>query len=166
MIDQRVTTIASREEQLVVFTLGDEIYGVDIARVQEIIRPPAITRVPRTPEFIEGVINLRGKITPVMDLRKRFGLTATGLSRDTRIMVVEIGGQMVGLIVDGVSEVLRVPAQAIEPPSALVTTVDSTYLRAIAKVNERLIILLDLDRIIGRHDQAVLAAGLGVPEPV
>lgn len=153
MKDLQVAAAGAREEQLVVFMLGDEVYGVDIARVQEIIRPPAITRVPRTPEFVEGVINLRGKITPVMDLRKRFGLTVSDRSRNTRIVVVEISGQMVGLIVDGVSEVLRVPAEAIEPPSALVTTVDSAYLRAIAKLGERLIILLDLDRILGRKDQ-------------
>jgi len=162
MEDSQVAATRSREEQLVVFTLGEEVYGVNIARVQEIIRPPAITRVPRTPEFVEGVINLRGKITPVMDLRKRFGLPVSDRSRNTRIVVVEISGQMVGLIVDGVSEVLRVPAEAIEPPSALVTTVDSAYLRAIARLGERLIILLDLDRILGRKDQVV--PGIGVAE--
>ncbi len=162
MIDFQAAAGAVHEEQLVVFALGEEVYGVDIARVQEIIRLPAITRVPRTPDYIEGVINLRGKITPVMDLRKRFELPVSDLSRETRIMVVEIGGQMVGLIVDGVSEVLRVPAEAIEPPSALVTTVDSAYLRAIAKLDSRLIILLDLDRILGRRDP--LTAGLGVVE--
>ncbi|NOZ07123.1 MAG: chemotaxis protein CheW [Chloroflexi bacterium] len=144
------------EEQLVVFGLTQELYGVDIGRVQEIIRMQTITEVPRAPEFVEGVINLRGGIIPVIDLRKRFGMAHDDHDKETRIVVVEMGGQRVGLVVDRVSEVLRVPKGNIEPPSALVTTVESAYLRAIAKLEDRLIILLDLDRVLRMDEQALL----------
>ncbi len=144
------------EEQLVVFGLTQELYGVDIGRVQEIIRMQTITEVPRAPEFVEGVINLRGGIIPVIDLRKRFGMTNESHDKETRIVVVEMGGQRVGLVVDRVSEVLRVPKDNIEPPSALVTTIESAYLRAIAKMEDRLIILLDLDRVLRMEEQNLL----------
>jgi len=145
------------EEQLVVFGLASELYGVEIGRVQEIIRMQVITEVPRAPQFVEGVINLRGGIIPVVDLRKRFGMGDEAHDKDTRIVVVEMGGQRVGLVVDRVSEVLRVPKSDIEPPSALVTTVDSAYLRAIAKLEDRLVILLDLDRVLNIDEQELLA---------
>src|SRR6266516_3972712 len=104
------------EQQLVVFELGAELYGVEIARVHEIIRLQAVTRVPRSPAFVEGVINLRGKVIPVVDLRRRFGLPSADHTRSTRIVVVEIGDQVVGIVVDGVSEVLRVSTSIVEPP--------------------------------------------------
>ncbi len=151
------------EEQLVVFGLTQELYGVDIGRVQEIIRMQTITEVPRAPEFVEGVINLRGGIIPVIDLRKRFGMSHDDHDKETRIVVVEMGGQRVGLVVDRVSEVLRVPTANIEPPSALVTTVESAYLRAIAKLEDRLIILLDLDRVL-RMDEQELLQGTDLPQ--
>jgi purine-binding chemotaxis protein CheW len=144
------------EEQVVVFELGREAYGVDIARVHEIIRMQTITAVPRAPQFVEGVINLRGKVIPVVDLRRRLGQTAGAPTRATRIVVVEIGAHTVGMIVDAVSEVLRVPAGAVEPPSSLVTTVDSEYLRGIAKLDDRLIILLDLDKVLTRSEQGAI----------
>lgn len=141
-------SVAAREEQIVAFELGNEVYGVDIARVQEIIRMTSITRLPRAPEFVEGVINLRGKVIPVVDMKKRFGLEQRERTKASRIVVVDIGEQTIGMIVDGVSEVLRVPGELVEPPSAVVTTVESDYLRGIAKLDERLIILLDLDRAL------------------
>src|SRR5437763_16976232 len=103
------------EQQLVVFELGAELYGVEIARVHEIIRLQAVTRVPRSPAFVEGVINLRGKVIPVVDLRRRFGLPSAEHTRSSRIVVVEIGDQVVGIVVDGVSEVLRVNSATVEP---------------------------------------------------
>jgi purine-binding chemotaxis protein CheW len=146
------------ERQLVVFQLGAELYGVEIARVHEIIRLQTITRVPRAPSFVEGVINLRGKVIPVVDLRRRFGLVAAEHTRRTRIVVVEIGDQVVGMIVDGVSEVLRVPASVVEPPSPVVAGIDSEYLHGIAKLSERLVILLDLDRVLAREEHRALEA--------
>ncbi len=152
--EQAVGPATSGEErQLVVFQLGAELYGVDIARVHEIIRLQTITRVPRAPSFVEGVINLRGKVIPVVDLRRRFGLPLADHTRATRTVVVEIGDQVVGIIVDSVSEVLRVSTATIEPPSPVVAGIDSEYLQGIAKLPERLVILLDLDRVLAREER-------------
>ncbi|MDQ3811212.1 MAG: chemotaxis protein CheW [Chloroflexota bacterium] len=147
------------EQQLVVFQLGAELYGVEISRVHEIIRLQTVTRVPRSPAFVEGVINLRGKVIPVVDLRRRFGLPAAEHTRASRIVVVEIGDQVVGIIVDGVSEVLRVNTATVEPPSPVVAGIDSEYLHGIAKLTDRLVILLDLDRVLARDERRALEVG-------
>ena len=144
------------EEQVVVFSLADELYGLDISRVQGIIKMPEVTRVPRAAEFVEGVINLRGEIVPIIDLRKRFGLAHHEDSVDTRIINVEMGDHLVGLIVDAVEEVLNIPSDVIEPPPDLVTTVDSAYLQSIAKLQDRLVILLDLDRVLSTAEQQAI----------
>jgi len=146
------------EQQLVVFELGAELYGVEIARVHEIIRLQTVTRVPRAPAFVEGVINLRGKVIPVVDLRRRFGLPSAEHTRSTRIVVVEIGDQVVGIVVDSVSEVLRVNTATVEPPSPVVAGIDSEYLHGIAKLTDRLVILLDLDRVLARDERRALEA--------
>src|ERR671937_1812199 len=146
------------ERQLVVFQLGAELYGVEISRVHEIIRLQAVTRVPRAPSFVEGVINLRGKVIPVVHLRRRFGLPTAEHTRSSRIVVVELSDHVVGIIVDGVSEVLRVNTATIEPPSPVVAGIDSEYLHGIAKLPERLVILLDLDRVLAREERSALAA--------
>ncbi|HLH25601.1 MAG TPA: chemotaxis protein CheW [Chloroflexota bacterium] len=140
------------EEQVVVLELAGEAYGVEIERVQEIIRMQSITRVPNGPAGVEGVTNLRGRVIPVLDLRQRFGLAQTPPTRQSRIVVAELGEHAVGLVVDGVSEVLRVPTDAVEPPSALVTGADSLYLRGVAKIDERLVLLLDLARLLSDHE--------------
>ncbi len=137
--------------QLVGFCLGDEEYGFEIQRVQEINRIVEITRVPRTPDFVMGVINLRGKVIPVINLRERFGLPAKEADKDTRIVVVEIQNKILGIMVDAVSEVLRIPASTIEPPPDIVAGVDAEYIEGIAKLPERLLILLDLDKILSRE---------------
>lgn len=148
------------DQQVVVFQLAGESYGVDIARVQEIKAMSPITAVPRAPEFVEGVINLRGQITPVVNLHTRFGLEGREHTKETRIIVVNMDGDWVGLIVDSVSEVVRLAGDSIESPSDLVATVDSDFVRGIAKVNEeRLIILLDLERML----RATRDLALGVP---
>lgn len=153
------------EQQLVVFDLANEHYGVDIAAVEGIIKMQTITAVPRASAFVRGVTNLRGKVLPVIDLRQRFGLAAETPTRDSRIVVVEIPatapgggviGVTVGMVVDGVSEVLRVSAEVIEPPSPLVTTVDSAFLKGIAKMDQRLILLLDISRVLSTRDQVDL----------
>ena len=148
------------DQQVVVFQLANESYGVDISKVQEIKAMVPITSVPRAPEFVEGVINLRGQITPVVNLHTRFGLEKRDYSKETRIIVVNMDGEWVGLIVDSVSEVMRLPDDTIEHPSDLVATVDSDFIRGIAKVEEeRLVILLDLDRMLRATREMVL----GVP---
>jgi len=137
------------DQQVVVFQLGGESYGVDIAKVQEIKAMSPITAVPRAAEFIEGVINLRGQITPVVNLRTRFGMGKIENTKETRIIVVNMEGEWVGLIVDSVSEVMRLADDTIEPPSEFVATVDADFIRGIAKVSEeRLVILLDLARML------------------
>jgi purine-binding chemotaxis protein CheW len=154
---KRTTVSALSDEQLVGLELAGELYGVPIACVQEIIRMQPITVVPNSPAFVEGMTNLRGRVIPVMDLRARFGLEATTTNGHTRIVVAELGEHTVGLIVDGVSEVLRVAADMIEPPSSLVTTADSAYLRGVAKLEDRLILLLNLACILSPQEQTTLA---------
>lgn len=146
------------EQQVVVLELAGESYGVEISKVQEIIRMQPITRVPNGPACIEGVINLRGRVIPVLDLRKRFGLEAGETTRRSRIVVAELGEHTVGMVVDAVSEVLLVPADAVEPPSSLVTTTDSAFLRGVAKLDDRLVLLLDLSRLLTRDESTELAA--------
>lgn len=136
------------ERQLVVFDLAGEAYGVNIGTVREIIRMQAVTHVPETPDFVEGVINLRGRVIPVVDLRKRFALATSEHTSDSRIVVVDIAGHDIGVIVDAVTEVLRVAGASIESASALITTEDSYYMDGIAKIGDRLLILLDLDRVL------------------
>lgn len=140
------------EEQVVVFEIAGESYAVDIARVQEIIRPPAITAVPRAPEYVEGVVNLRGRVIPVINLRNRFGLPDADRDRSSRIVVLEISGQTIGVAVDAVSEVLRLPQDVIEAPGATLTGPRTAHLRGIAKLDERLVILLDLDKLIDAEE--------------
>ena len=148
--------VGAEERQLVVFDLATEAYGVDINTVREIIRMQEITAVPRAPDFVEGVINIRGKITPVIDLRKRFGLEVTEQTQPSRIVVVDIRGQDIGMVVDAVTEVLRIPADSVEPCSSVVTTDQSDYLMGIAKLDPRLIILLDLEKVLTVQDQTSL----------
>ncbi len=144
------------EKQLVVFELSSELFGVDIAAVESIIKMQPITRIPQSPDFVEGVINLRGKVLPVIDLRLRFGLPAVELTKNNRIMVITLGGTEVGMIVDGVSEVLSITDEEVEPPPAMVTSVNSTFITGIAKIENRLVILLDLRKILSLDEQASL----------
>ncbi len=146
------------EIQIVVFELGAERYGLDIATVYEIIRHQPITAVPQAPAFVEGVINLRGRIIPVVDLRERFAMADGELTKASRIVVADAGGTRVGLVVDGVSEVLMVPTDAIEPTPEVAANADHEYLRGIAKLGDRLIILLSLDGLFGSDEAAALAA--------
>lgn len=143
--------------QLVSFNIGTEEFGVDILKVQEINRMVEITRVPRSPDFVEGIINLRGKVIPIIDLRKRFNLQITDHDKNTRIVVVDIEGQTMGMIVDSVSEVLRIPASTIEPTPEVVTSVDSDYIRGVAKLDNRLLIYLDLAKILTGEEYKMLA---------
>ena len=147
---------AQTENQLVVFDLATEAYGVDIGAVREIIRMQDITRVPRCPEFVEGIINLRGNVIPVVDLRKRFNLTVSEQSKDNRIVVVDIVGRDIGVIVDAVTEVLRITSDSVAAPSSVITTTDSAYLLGIVKLESRLIILLDLEKVLSDDEMGAL----------
>ena len=138
---------------LVTFNLLGEEFGMPILDVREIIRMVDITPVPHAPAFVEGVINLRGQILPVIDLRKRFNLNATSLEEDTRIIVVEINNSLLGLIVDGVKEVLRIPSDSVSPPPQIVANgIGAEYIKGIANYDEKMIILIDLKRVFS-HDE-------------
>ncbi|MBP2017645.1 purine-binding chemotaxis protein CheW [Symbiobacterium terraclitae] len=139
--------------QIVVFRLDDEYYGADIAVVREVVPLQRVTPVPRTPDYVKGVINLRGRVIPVIDLRRRLGLPEGQVTKATRIAVAEVAGDQVGMIVDAVEEVARVSSDAIEPPSALMAKLDRDNVLGVAKVADRLITLLDLRRILVREDR-------------
>jgi purine-binding chemotaxis protein CheW len=138
--------------QLVTFMVGAEEFAIPILSVQEINRMMQITRVPQSPPFIEGVINLRGKIIPVMDLRKRFGDDALEDTSDSRIIVIEVATRVIGFTVDRVNEVLRIDAGIVEPPPSMVSGVDSDYVQGVGKLEDRLLILLNLDRLFSDED--------------
>ena len=137
------------EEQLVTFSLGTEEFGVDIMRVQEIIRIPPITRVPKAPSYVKGVINLRGNVIPVISLRSRFGMDRVDETDLSRIIVLQVQAKVFGIRVDAVTEVLRLDSEAIEPPPQVALGMDSQFIRGVGKIGERLLILLDLTHIMG-----------------
>lgn len=136
-----------QELQLVIFRLGSEEYGLPITKVQEINRLVPITKLPQTPSFMEGIINLRGRIIPVIDLRKRFQLKTADHGDESRIIIVEVSGQTVGIIVDAVNEVVRMPGSSVEPPPP-VFILDAQYIYGVGKLEDRLLILLDIDKIL------------------
>ena len=150
-------TYSSNEEQLVVFKLGREEYGVSILQVQEIKKMTDITRVPHTPDYLKGVINLRGSVLPVVDLKKRLNLPPEEYTDDTRIIIVKVEEIIVGMIVDAVSEVTAINQENIEPPQAVVSGVESNYLSGVGKMDNRLLILLNLLAIIGIGQDAAKA---------
>jgi purine-binding chemotaxis protein CheW len=141
-----------KDLQVVGFRIGNETYGVRIAAVREIVRVPEITSVPNAPETIEGVINLRGKIIPVMDLRKRFGLAEIVSDKKNRILVVELENKLLGLIVNSASEVLRISPSDIEAPGNVFAEGESGYVTGVGKLKGRLIILLDINKLLHRPE--------------
>jgi purine-binding chemotaxis protein CheW len=138
--------------QLVSFHVGGEEFGLEILKVQEIIRVQQLTRVPNSPQFVDGVINLRGKVIPVISLRKIFGLGEIAHDKQTRIVVAEVQGTVIGFMVDSVSEVLRVPAQTVEPPPRL-GKLKREYVSGVGKLDDRLLILLDVDRLMSDSEE-------------
>lgn len=145
-------------QQYVSFVLAGEEYGVPILSVQEIIRYETVTRVPQSSEFIEGVLNLRGQVIPVVNLRKKFALEERELDNSTRIIVVEVQGRVVGMVVDEVSEVMQIDSDDIAPPPPLGTTVQADFISGMGKIEDKLIILLDIDRIL-TEEEANLVQG-------
>jgi purine-binding chemotaxis protein CheW len=146
-----------KELQVVGFRIGRETFGLPISMVREIVRVPEITTVPNAPDYIEGVINLRGRIIPVVDLRKRFGVKSVEPNKKNRIVVVELGTRAIGLIVNSASEVLRIPPSDIEEPHSVFQEGELDFITGVGKLNGRLVILLDLDRILQRGELRGLA---------
>lgn len=148
MVHETITT----ERQIVLFGLDGELYGIDISDVQEIIRMESIKKVPKAPFFIEGIINLRGHVVPVINIRKRLDIGAVEQTIETRIVVVNIEGTIIGIIVDRVEEVIRIREDSIELPSKVVATGDSDYIKGIARKGEQMVILLNLRGLLPEGD--------------
>jgi purine-binding chemotaxis protein CheW len=157
-----IQNMPGTELQLVSFHVGGEEFGLDILRVQEIIRVQHLTRVPNAPASINGVMNLRGKIIPVVALRRHFGLETVPADKQTRIVVVEVKGTVLGFIVDSVSEVLRISASTVEPPPHL-GKIEQEYVSGVGKIDDRLLILLDVDRLINDDDLAGVSQAQNSP---
>ena len=161
MVETIINTTKTEEDllQLVVFQLAGEEFGVEIMQVQEIIRMPDITRIPQSSDFVEGVINLRGKIIVVINLDTRFGLNSKELDENSRIIIVEIAEKVVGIIVDSVDEVLRLPASSVESaPEMISSKIQADYLNGVGKLDDRLLILLNLQKVLTEGDMAEVAA--------
>jgi purine-binding chemotaxis protein CheW len=159
-MDQAVRAIKDREGKYLTFTLDNEEYGISILKIKEIIGMMPITPVPRTPEFVKGVINLRGKVIPVVDLRLRFGMEAIDYTERTCIVVVEIAGQagtiLMGCVVDSVSEVLNIKAEEIEETPSFGTRLDTSFILGMAKMEGGVKILLEIDRVLSTEEAAML----------
>ncbi len=149
-------TKTAEEIQMVVFSLGREEFAVEVTQVREIMRMEEITRMPKSPHFVEGIINLRGQIIAVVELAKRLNMEAGERGGEARIIVVETEDVKVGMIVDSVSEVLRVSAEAVEPSPTLASDISAAYLRGVVKQDNRLIILLDLAKVLSIEEMAGL----------
>lgn len=145
------------EHQLVVFELANEFYGINIAVVESIIKMQEITQLPQTPAYIKGVTNLRGTVLPVIDLRIRFGLDTQKDTKQTRVIIVTMGTVKVGLMVDGVSEVLRISDESIGPLPPMVNSVNSDFLKGIVRLEGRLIILLEVEKVLALEEQQALS---------
>ena len=152
-------SINSQEDtlQLVTFKIDQEEFGVEILKVHEIIRMMEITKIPNSPDFVKGVINLRGKIIPIVSLRQKFGIRLDDEeSNNLRIVVIELNSIVVGFMVDSVSEVLKIEKNIIEPPPEVLSGVDSTYITGVAKLEDRLLILLDLEKLLTSKEKDII----------
>ena len=152
---------AVAQVQLVTFRVGGEEFGLDVFTVHEILRYQEPTPMPRAPEFVEGVLDVRGALVPVVDLRRRFELPDPALNDDTRIVLVEFGGERLGLVVDAVTEVLRVPETAIAPPPKYFRGLAAEFIRGLARTETRLIVLVDMDRILSSQERIALEQAIG-----
>jgi purine-binding chemotaxis protein CheW len=149
---------ATDGSQYLTFTLGDEEYGVEILKVQEIKGYSTITPIPNTPPYVRGVMNLRGTIIPVVDLRSKFAMPETEYTRFTVIIVVTIGTKVVGLVVDAVSDVLNVPRGDIQPTPDFGSQVDTRFIEGMAKAGDKLIVLLNIDKVLGAEELVALSS--------
>lgn len=147
-------------KQVVGFKIGNEEYVIDILKVQEIIKPVDITPIPDSPDFIEGVINLRGMVIPIVSLRKRFNFEELKDNKDTKIIVTKIDNHFIGFLVDSVTEVLRIPTKLIEPTPPLVSKIGSEFLAGVGKLEDRLVIFIDIDKILSAEEKEVIEKAL------
>jgi purine-binding chemotaxis protein CheW len=158
------TTYSSEDQQYLTFNLADEYYGVDILKVQEIKGYTTVTRIPNTPDYLKGVLNLRGTIVPIVDLRMKFGMGTTDPTSFTVMVVVNVRNRIMGFMVDAVSDVLDLNAKNIQPPPELGSGVDITFVAGIGNSNDRLVTLLDIDRVLTEEEVTVVAEVAAVAE--
>lgn len=151
-----------QEIQLACFRIGDANFAADIMRIKEIIRPQKLTRLPKSPPFVEGVINLRGSVIPVIDLRKRFDLPERTALEEARLLVVAVAHQLVGLVVDDVTEVVTVQIHDIKPPPHVVEGIGAEYLIGVCLIRDTLVMLLNLDRILTSRETSALSGIAGM----
>jgi purine-binding chemotaxis protein CheW len=152
--------LAAGMKQLISFTVGAEEYGLELLRVKEVIRMRQITWLPKAPACVKGVINLRGDVIPIVDLRERFGLTAQQQTATTRVIVVEVEGHMIGMVVDSASQVWRVPEDQFDPPPAVMGETSRDFITAVGKMGDTLIIMIDVDKILSTEEMKQIADNL------
>lgn len=152
----RTKSMVEPQVQVVTFRIGGSEFGLDVFSVHEIVRHEGVAPLPQAPPFVEGVVDVRGVLFPVVDLRRRFELPASGESEDARIVLAELGGRRLGLVVDQVTEVMRVPEPSISDPPDYVRGIGAEYIRGIARVDGRLIILIDMERVLSSEERIAL----------
>jgi purine-binding chemotaxis protein CheW len=153
-------TTAVEVKQIIGFTIGAEEYGLELLRVREVIRMRQVTWLPKAPSCLKGIINLRGEVIPIVDLRTRFGLRAVESGAATRVIVVEVEGRPVGIVVDSASQVVRVPTDQFEAPPAAIGQASRDFIMEVGKLDDRLIIMIDADKLLDAEEMNQIAGSL------
>ncbi len=154
----RVGSTQGELRQFISFSVGDEEYGLELLRVKEVIRVREITWLPKAPSFVKGIINLRGDVIPIIDLRDKFGLEAKEATANTRVIVVEVDGKLMGMIVDSASQVVRIPADQIDPPPPVLGGFSQEFITGVGKMDDKLIILLNSDAVLTAEERTQLGS--------
>ena len=164
MEESKTPESGAEMKQLISFTVGSEEYGLELLRVKEVIRMRQITWLPKAPACVKGIINLRGDVIPIVDLRERFGLAAHEKTAMTRVIVVELDGRLVGMVVDTASQVVRIPADQFDPPPTVMGQESRDFITAVGKIGDKLIIMIDVDRILSYRELSQIAGSLKATE--
>lgn len=157
MEEMTSTMAASGAREYLTFILGKEEYGMDILKVQEIRGYDAVTHIANAPEFLKGVINLRGVVVPIVDMRIKFNLDNVAYDAFTVVIIINVLGRVIGMVVDGVSDVVTLPADQIKPAPEFGSSINAEYITGIGTVNEQMLILMDIERLIGSNDMQLIA---------
>ena len=156
--ESKTQELAAEVKQLISFTVGDEEYGLELLRVKEVIRVREITWLPKAPSFVKGIINLRGDVIPIIDLRDKFGLESREQTAQTRVIVVEVEGRLMGMVVDSASQVVRIPADQIDPPPPVLGGFSEAFITGVGKLDDKLVILLNADAILTVDEKRALSS--------
>lgn len=165
-----MTDTITETTQYLTFKLEDEVYATDISQVREVLEYSRVTKVPRTPDYMRGVINLRGRVVPVLDLKLRFGMSRTEQTVNTCVVIVEVNlegdAMVIGALADSVQEVIELDPSVIEPPPKIGTRLDTDFIRGMGKKDEEFIIILDIDRVFSSDNLGAVKATIGDPATV